>query len=121
MGKKLGSNNAPSFFCCLMFQFEGRVKVHCQSLASSFPHFSFTIFVVTHFWVPTNKKKYNNNNNNNNKKKKKNLNSVVLTLFLYPPRSMPLEPNLDSSTQWPTSRRETRSHAQQQKPHPLAL
>jgi hypothetical protein len=67
MGKKLGSNNAPSFFCCLMFQFEGRVKVHCQSLASSFPHFSFTIFVVTHFWVPTNKKKYNNNNN---KKKK---------------------------------------------------
>jgi hypothetical protein len=78
-------------------------------------HYKEGASVVTHFWVPT------NNNNNNNKKKKKNLNSVVLTLFLYPPRSMPLEPNLDSSTQWPTSRRETRSHAQQQKPHPLAL
>jgi hypothetical protein len=32
--------------------------------------------VVTHFWVPTNKKKIynnNNNNNNNNKKKKKKI------------------------------------------------
>jgi hypothetical protein len=38
--------------------------------------------------------------------KKKNLNSVVLTLFLYPPRALPKsrELNLDSRAQWPTSR-----------------
>ena len=34
------------------------------------------------------------------------MNSVVLTLFLYPPRALPKsrEPNLDSRVQWPTSR-----------------
>jgi hypothetical protein len=59
-------------------------------------------YVVTHFWVPTNKIKIYNNNN----KKKKNLNSVGLTLLLYPPRALPKsrEPNLDSHAQWPTSR-----------------
>jgi hypothetical protein len=38
--------------------------------------------------------------------KKKNLNNVVLTLFLYPPRALPKsrELNLDSRAQWPTSR-----------------
>ena len=38
-------------------------------------------------------------------KKKKYLNSVVLTLFLYPPRALPKsrELNLDSRAQWPTS------------------
>jgi hypothetical protein len=38
-------NYAPFYFFCLMFQLKRRVKVQCQSLASSFPYFSFTIFV----------------------------------------------------------------------------
>jgi predicted P-loop ATPase/GTPase len=47
--------------------------------------------VVTHFWVPTNKK--NIYNNNKKKRKKKNLNSVVLTLFLNPrPHAVGVEP-----------------------------
>ena len=53
-----------SSFYYLTFQFEGKVKVHCKSLASSFPYFSFIIFVskwhiiVPH--IPFSLKKINN-------------------------------------------------------------